>query len=223
MLTELQGWFAEQLPNRRLYPRRRGPFRAWLRDGDAWRPLVGIDISASGVGVMSLAPLPWGAVEFAAEVLERRIEFRGQSVWLQEGTLEEKRVWRGGFRTGSVNAEGWRAILDFCNTSLPPEQHVTEPPLVRVPPDDAERLIPHSLRDRIVELLAQSNRLVVLGAHPNLQFTYGGVVHRGERLLHKLVVASSAIDSSDSRVHLYQTAFHFNDELDEVSMEGSGE
>jgi hypothetical protein len=184
---------------------------------------VGIDISAAGVGVMSLAPLPWGAVELAAEVAERRIEFRGQSVWLQEGTLEEKRVWRGGFRTGSVNAEGWRAILDFCNASLAPEQQVTEPPLLRVPPDDAERLIPQSLRDRVVQLLAESNRLVVLGAHPNMQFSYGGVVHHGERLLHKLVVASSAMDSGDSRVHLYQTAFHFNDELDEVSMDGSAE
>lgn len=184
---------------------------------------MGIDISAAGVGVMSLAPLPWGGVEFAAEVLERRIEFLGKSVWLQEGTLEDKRVWRGGFRTGSVSAEGWRTILDFCNAALPAEQQVTEPPLLRIPSDDAERLIPQPLRDQIVQLLAQSNRLAVLGAHPNMQFTYGGVVHRGERLMHKLVVTSSAIDSGDSRVHLYQTMFHFNDDLDEVSMDGSPE
>lgn len=221
MLTELQGWFAEQLPNRRVYPRRRGPFRAWIREDEAWRPLVGIDISAAGIGVMSLRPLPWGGVQLAAQMSEMRIEFRGKTVWLQEGTLEEKRVWRGGFRTGSIDAEGWRSILDFCNASLPAEQHVVEPPVLRISADDAERLLPGSLRDRIIQLLSESNRLAVIGAHPSLQFSYGGVVHRGDRVLHKLVVASSAMAASDNRVHLYQTAFHFNDECDQVSMEGS--
>lgn len=220
MLTELQGWFAEQLPNRRLYPRRRGPFRAWLREGEAWKPLIGIDISASGLGVMSLAPLPWGAVELAAEVVGQRIEFLGKSVWLQEGMLEEKRVWRAGFRTGSIHAEGWRAILDYCNASLPPEQHVVEPPLLRIPPDDAERLLPQPLRDRIMQLLTESNRLLALGAHPNMQFSYGGVVLHGDTLLHKLVISSSAMNASDNRVHLYQTAFHFNDDCDGLSMNG---
>lgn len=210
-----------QLPSRRLYPRRRGPFRAWIRNGEHWQPLVGIDISACGIGVMSLQPLPWGTVEFAAQVLERRIEFLGRSVWLQEGTLEERRVWRGGFRTGSIQAEGWRSILDYCNASLPPEQHVLEPPMLRIPPDDAERLLPQALRERIVEMLAEARRVTHLTSHPNVQFTYGGVVHYEDRMLHKLAVASSGIDSSDNRVRVYQTAFYFNDDLDDIAMDGS--
>lgn len=219
MLAQLEAWFIDQLPSRRLYPRRRGPFRAWLRVAEAWLPLVGIDISAGGMGVMSLKPLPWGTADFAAEVSERRIEFGAQSVWLQEGMLEEKPVWRGGFRTGSISAQDWRTILDFCNAALPEDQLVSEPPVLRIPPEDAERVLPQPLRELIIQRLAESNRVMLLGPHPNVQFNYGGVVHRDDRLLHKMLVASSAIDTADNRVHAYQTCFYFNDALDDVSME----
>jgi len=161
-----------------------------------------VDISPAGIGIMSLEPLPWGDIGFAAEVQQQRIEFRGESVWVQEGTLEAKRVWRGGFRTGSIEAQAWRVILDFCNQSLPPEEHVSEPPLLRIPQEDVERVLPSELRERVIDMLARSN-----GASGPLapQYAYGGVVNRGDRVLHKLA-AGPAI-------------FYFNDALDDVTME----
>lgn len=208
MLSALQTWFADQLPNRRLYPRRRGPFRAWLRGADDWEPIIGVDISPAGIGLMSLQQLPWGETSFAAEVLGQRIEFRGESVWVQEGMLESKRVWRGGFRTGSIVAQAWRVVLDFCNQSLPPEEHVSEPPVVRIPQDDLERVLPAPLRERVLDMLTQRQ-----GASPNgtrgVQFSYGGVVNRGDRVLHKLAVASNMLDAT----------FYFDDALDHLTMD----
>ncbi|HEY9180833.1 MAG TPA: hypothetical protein VIO32_08935 [Candidatus Baltobacteraceae bacterium] len=219
MLSQLQGWFADQLPNRRLYPRRPGPFRVWLAGEGEWHPLIGMDIAAGGIGVMSLAPLPWGGVALAAEVLNRRIEFAGQSVWVQEGTLETKRVWRGGFKIGSIGAEAWRTILDFCNASLPSEQHVSEPPMVRVPPHEVERLVPEALRSRIVDMLSKADRVTLLGPQPSLQFSYGGVVHHGDSLRHKMMVASNTV-AADNRVHGYETVFYFDDEFNDVTIDG---
>lgn len=218
MLSELQAWFSDQLPNRRLYPRRNGPFRVWLAHDGQWQPLIGMDLAAGGIGVMSLQPLPWGAVALAAEVLKRRIEFAGQSVWVQEGTLEAKRVWRGGFKIGHIDAEGWRTILDFCNASLPEEQQVLEPPMLRVPAYDVDRLVPEDLRDRIIDLLAQAQRVTMLGAQPNLQFSYGGVVHHGESLRHKMIVVSNAM-GDDNRVHPYETVFYVGDDVSSVTIE----
>lgn len=177
-----------------------------------------MDVSAAGIGVMSLRPLPWGAVPFAAEVSGRRIEFQAHSVWVQEGTLEEKRVWRGGFRIGSINAEGWRSILDYCNASLPADQQVVEPPMLRVPPHEVERVLPEALRTRIAEALLAANRVTFLGAHPNLQYSYGGVVHRDEGLLHKMCVVSHSVESGN-RVQTYETAVYFGDGLDDISIE----
>ena len=218
MLTELRAWFADQLPNRRLYPRRPGPFRAWLAEGEELHPVIGTDIAASGIGVMSLEPLPWGAVSFAAEIRGERISFHGYSVWVQEGTLEEKRVWRGGFRMGAIDAQGWRSILDFCNAALPATEQVGEPPLVRIPADDAERLLPHALRERIAAMLANANRVTFLGTHPNLQYAYGGVVHFEGSARHRLCVYSNAVDK-DNRVHANETVFYFSDDLRSVSMD----
>lgn len=153
---------------------------------------------------MSLQPLPWGEMHFAAEVLEQRIEFRGESVWVQEGTLEAKRVWRGGFRTGAIVAQAWRVILDFCNQSLPPEEHVNEPPMVRIAHEDAERVLPAQLRERVADMLARNNG--ASGAGPlALQYSYGGVVNRGGRVLHKLAAGSAT--------------FYFNDALDDITMD----
>ena len=179
-----------------------------------------MDIAAGGIGVMSLQPLPWGAVSLAAEVLDRRIEFAGHSIWVQEGTLEAKRVWRGGFKIGTIGAEAWRTILDFCNASLPSDQHVSEPPAVRVPPHETERLLPEALRTRIIELLAQAERVTLLGPQPSLQFSYGGVVHRGDHLRHKMTVASNAV-AADNRVQSYETVFYFNDDLSDVTMDAA--
>lgn len=177
-----------------------------------------MDLAAGGIGVMSLQPLPWGAVPFAAEVAGGRIEFQAHSVWVQEGALEEKRVWRGGFRIGSINAEGWRAILDYCNASLPPDQQVTEPPMLRVPGHEVERILPEQLRTRIAELLLAANRVTFLGAYPNLQFSYGGVVHREDGLLHKMSVTSHAVESGN-HVQNYETVVYFGDGLDDVSID----
>lgn len=177
-----------------------------------------MDIAAAGIGVMSLQQLPWGAVPFAAEVCGRRIEFEAHSIWVQEGTLEEKRVWRGGFRIGSINADGWRSILDYCNASLPAEQQVMEPPVLRVPAHEVERVLPESLRTRIAEVLLAANRVTFLGAHPNLQFSYGGVVHHGEELLHKMSVVSHVMESGN-RVQTYETAVYFNDGMDDLAID----
>lgn len=206
------------MPNRRLYPRRPGPFRVWLAREDEWQPLIGMDIAAGGIGVMSLQPLPWGDVALAAEVLNQRIEFAGHSVWVQEGMLEAKHVWRGGFKIGHIGAAGWRIILDFCNASLPAEQHVHEPPMLRVPAYDIDRLLPDELRKRIIELLAQAERVTLLGAQPNLQFSYGGVVHHGESLRHKMMVVSNAM-GSDNRVHPYETVFYIDDDISDVTID----
>jgi hypothetical protein len=139
-------------------------------------------------------------------------------VWVQEGTLEAKRVWRGGFKIGHIGAEAWRAILDFCNTSLPQEQQVQEPPMLRIPAYDTDRLVPDVLRERIVELLAQAERVTLMGHQPNLQYSYGGVVHHGNALLHKMLVVSNA-KTADNRVHSHETVFYINDDMTSVTMD----
>lgn len=222
MLADLLTWFSGRPENRRRYPRRNGGFRAWFATPTGWTALVGVDISASGMGLVSPAKWEKDEVNFRVQVEERPIMLRAKQVWCIPGTLQGRQVWRYGVRYTGIAADDWDALVRFCsNESVTQENKAQkELELVRMQADDVERLIPQRLQDRMLAMLVQSRKLAPLEKEkiPLVQYFYGGTVKRNSKTMHRLSIHSRINDEATGEQVSYDTRFLFDDSGTEIEM-----
>ena len=222
MMTSLLSWFAGQ-PQKRTYPRRREAYRVWYAAAGKWLPAAGIDISASGLGVLSPAELPAPEVDFRIVLQEKNIVVRAQTVWTQPEMYQGKRAWRYGMRIVGIAADDWDAIVRYCSGGKVVEENVAqkELELVRMQPDDVARLIPEKLQRRLLQMLAERRRLAPLDERPPLvQYSYGGVVKRDKVMMHRLQIHSRVENAGSGEMESYNTVFLFDDGGQHVAIEG---
>lgn len=223
MMTSLLSWFAGQPQNRRQYPRRREGFRAWYADSGKWLPAAGIDISASGLGVLVPAELAKEENDFRVVLQETAIIVRAKKVWTQPGTFQGKPAWRYGLRITGVAADDWDAIVRYCTGEKISQENVAqkELELVRMQPDDVARLIPQKLQRLLLQMLVERRRLAPLDERPPLvQYSYGGAVRRGDSMLHRMQIHSRVENVASGEMESYNTVFLFDDAGTRVSIEG---
>jgi len=202
MLHDLITFFTGAPQNRRKYPRRSGPFPAWIAQGSTWANITCLDISGSGIGVVSTISVgPEVNVRVALE--NRNILIRAKRVWQQQGMAKGKPAWRCGLTFIGVSADDWDAIVRFCNNgSVNVENKAQqELELVRMQADDVARLIPKKLQDQLLAVLVQRGRLAPLNEKtPLVQFSYGGVIKRGGKALQRLSIHSRITDAITGEV-----------------------
>jgi hypothetical protein len=93
--------------------------------------------------------------------------------------------------------------------------------LVKLKADDVARLIPKKLQDTLLAMLVQKGRLAPMADQktPLVQYSYGGVLKRGGKALHRLSIHSRLRDSTTGEVKAFDTRFLFDDQGTNVTME----
>lgn len=221
MINDLIGFFTGAPQNRRKYPRRPGPLRAWTAAGNTWANVVCTDISGSGIGVVSPATIGTEA-NFRVMLEEKPVLIRAKRVWEQPGTLQGKAAWRYGFTFTGISADDWDTVVRFCNNDQVTLENKAqkELELVRLKADDVARLIPKKLQDQLLSILVERRRLAPIDDKtPLVQYLYGGVVKRGNGAMHRLVIHSRVRDRVTGEITDYDTKFYFDDSGGNVSMD----
>lgn len=221
MLGDLITFFTGSPQNRRKYPRRHGPFKAWTAQGSNWASVVCLDISGSGLGVVSSGAVGAEA-NFRVMIETRPVTIRAKRVWEKPGTLQGKPAWRCGYVFTGISADDWDAVVRFCNNDTVAVENKAqkELELVRLQADDVDRLIPKRLQDQLLSMLVERRRLAPLdGKTPLVQYLYGGVTKRTERAYHHLTIRSRVRDTVTGDISTFDTRFVFDDQGNNVGID----
>ncbi|HET9030611.1 MAG TPA: PilZ domain-containing protein [Candidatus Aquilonibacter sp.] len=221
MLNDLITFFTGAPQNRRKYPRRPGPFPAWVAIGSQWQNCACLDISGSGLGLVSQASLP-EEINLRVQIESRNVVIRAKRVWQQPGTAQGKPAWRYGLTFTGISADDWDAVIRFCNNDLVEVENKAqkELELVKLKADDVARLIPKRLQDQMLTMLVSKGRLAPIDEKtPLVQYSYGGVMKRSGKALHRLSIHSRVRDDLTGEVKAYDTRFYFDDQGGNVTVD----
>jgi PilZ domain len=214
MLDELLGWFTGKEPNRRKYPRKRKPYRATVSaDGVLQKPAIGLDISGGGLCLLTQEPTGRDEFEVRATIETRVLRMRAKSVWQDTVSHQGKSVWRYGLRFTGISADDWDAIIRYTTDKPIEETNKAQEELVsvRMTPDDASRLLPIALQQRLLASLVERRRLAPLQENvtPLVQYFYSGVVRYNNLLVHRLTIQSKVVGPEGNE--MFETRFVFDD------------
>lgn len=195
----------------------------WFAADAGWTALTPVDISASGMGVISTTQFAKSELNFRVSVDDKPIIVRAKHVWCIQGTLQGKPVWRYGLQYTGIAADDWDALVRFCsNEAVNVENKAQrELELVRMQADDVARLIPQRLQERLLVMLVQAHRLAPLETDkiPLVQYFYGGTMTRGGRPMHRLSIHSRILDEVTGETHSYDTRFIFDESGSDIEMQ----
>ncbi len=215
MLPELLAWFTGKEPNRRKFPRKRKPYRATFSvdGGTTQKPAIGLDISGGGLCVLTQEPVGRDEFEVRATLDARTVRVRAKSVWQDTVAHQGKSVWRYGMRFTGISADDWDAIIRYTTDKSVAETNKAQEELttVRMTPDDADRLLPSRLQQRLLHMLVERRRLAPLKGTqtPLVQYFYSGVVRHEGRLMHRLTIQSKVVGTEGDE--MFETRFVFDD------------
>lgn len=222
MLPELLAWFTGKEPNRRKYPRKRKPYRATFSvdAGTTQKPAIGLDISGGGLCVLTQEPVGRDEFEVRATLDSRTIRVRAKSVWQDTVTHQGKSVWRYGMRFTGISADDWDAIVRYTTDKAVAEGNKAQEELatVRMTPDDANRLLPTRLQQRLLAMLVERRRLAPIRGNqtPLVQYFYSGVVRHEGKLMHRLTIQSKVVGGESDE--MFETRFVFDDSGETVTI-----
>jgi hypothetical protein len=220
--SDLLGWFTGRASNRRKYPRKNKPYRATVSaDGGATQKgAIGLDISGGGVCVLTKEPVGRGEFEVRAILDTHVVRARTKSVWQDTVVHNGESVWRYGAAFTGISADDWDAIIRYSTDQLVAEANRAQAELeaVRMTPDDANRLFPAELQQKLLELLVERRRLAPLQENitPLVQYFYSGVVRHKNALVHELMIASRIVGPEE--VETYETLFVFDEQASNIQI-----
>lgn len=198
MFDDIVEWFLGRSGDRRQYKRRTGAFHLWWQTGTAekpeMRPGIGVDISPNGL--MFLLPDKIASSEYnlVLRIHDHKMPVRVRHV-RNDQVQHHGRTWNRymGEFTG-IAADNWDRICRYVNEEdEPKDRRKMQNQEMAKQPDDAYRLLPKAVQDKIVEILAQKNRIdrPSAGQTPLLKLFYGGLVKQaGKPPAHRVNVHS---------------------------------
>ncbi len=175
--------------------RRRYPI-AWLR-GEALVPALGLEISEKGILFATRDAPPGRIIDVAIDVNGRRVRARVKIA--RQGTMARDGVdWAliAGVFEG-IAADDWDAIVRFCkNFNAPGNKAAEELAAMAGADDDAYRLLPLRVQQRVVSALIGAGRLAPNSRpeNPLLRMSYAGKTSTG---VHRLSVHSRRHEDSE--------------------------
>ena len=197
MLNELVKRLGAGKPDRRSADRIRRRFPiSWLRDG-VLVPGQGLEISEKGILFATREPLPGGRVEVAIDLKGRRVRAR-LKVARQGSIARDGAAWQliAGTYEG-IAADDWDAIVRFCkNLADPVNKGAEELSALGGDDDDAYRLLPLRVQERVVAALIAAGRLAA-GSDPKnplLRMSYSGKTVTGT---YRLAVHSRRVEDGE--------------------------
>jgi hypothetical protein len=215
LLNELVKRFSGRPAERRLGARVRKKYPiAWIR-GTELVPAAGLEIGETGLLFATRTPPSGPHVDVVVDLDKRRIRVR--LTVARSGPIERDGVaWTLIAATyEGIAADDWDAIVRFCRAQPEPENKAaSELAALASTDDDAYRLLPLKIQQRVVDALARAGRLAPWEEHksPLLRMIYAGA-NRG---VHRLTVHSRL--SLDGEVFFFDSVISV-DEAGNVALD----
>jgi hypothetical protein len=218
ILGDVIEWFLGRSGDRRQYKRRAGAFHLWWQTGTPEKPEMkpGIGVEISPSGLMFLLPDRIGTPEYnlVLRINDKKMPVRVRHVRGDQVT-HHGRTWNrymGEFL--GIAADNWDTICRYVNEEEEPQdRRKMQNQEMAKQTDDAYRLLPMAIQQKIVAMLIAKNRLDAPhpGQTPLLKLFYGGLVKRaGKSPAHRVNVHSRK--TINDELVAFDTRFLVDDE-----------
>lgn len=198
ILGDIVEWFLGRSGDRRQYKRRSGAFHLWWQAGTVekpdMRPGIGVDISPNGLMFLLQDAISSPEYTLVLRIGDHKMPVRVRHVRGDQVT-HHGRTWNRymGEFTG-IAADNWDRICRYVNEEdEPQDRRKMQNQEMAKQTDDAYRLLPKAVQDKIVEMLVTKHRIdrPQAGQTPLLKLFYGGLVKRaGKSPAHRVNVHS---------------------------------
>lgn len=218
VLGDLVDWFLGRAGDRRQYKRRPGAFHLWLQSGsgtgaDAMKPGIGVELSPNGLMFIIPEKIPTAEFNLVLRLNDQKMPVRVRAVRNDEishhGTTWNR--YMGEFV--GIAADNWDRIVRYVNQEEEPlDRRKNQNQEMEKQPDDAYRLLPLAVQNKIVQMLVGKHRLAppAPGQPPLLKLFYGGLVKRpGKGPAHRINVHSRV--TINDEVLAYDSRFLVDD------------
>lgn len=203
-------WFLSRAGDRRQYKRRTGAFRVWYKaDVNAANDAIGVEISPKGLAFIVRDEVTDPELTVSLSIRSHRFMARLKRV--RNDQVEHKsETWNRYFCVFSgIAADNWDLIVRFVNdVSEPVDRRKLQNQEMHEKVDDAYRLLPTSVQNKLVDILVDQKKLErpKHGEAPLIKMFYGGL-HRvnGQEPRHRVNVHSRMV--VDGEAMAYDTRF----------------
>lgn len=217
--------FGNKNKDKRKYLRREKAFSADWTPAPEVAPItvIGLDVSAGGVGILSREPIVPDEFILRIKLDSRVIPTRVKKQRSLPGTLQGQKAFRYGLAFVSISADDWDAVVRWSKGGAADEagnKAQSDLEMVRMSSDDADRLMPVALQNRLLSGLTRRGRLAPLqpNQQPLVQYFYGGTVKRNGMMMHRLAILSRVADTDGAGPQEFRTMFYFDESGGHVEM-----
>lgn len=197
MFGDIIEWFLGRAGDRRQYKRKPGAFHVWYQPdpSNAQLRVQGVGMEISPNGLMFIIPESIGTPEFSviARLRDQNIPLRVKKV-RNDHVDHQGTTWhRYMCEFVGIAADDWDAIVRYVNDVPEENRRKMQNQELSEKVDDAYRLLPLALQQRIVQMLVSQKKLEQpkAGQPPLLKLFYGGLVKRpGQKAAHRFNVHS---------------------------------
>jgi len=218
--------FGNKNKDKRRHTRREKAFSADWTAAPEVPPIavIGIDVSASGAGILAREEIKNDEFILRLKLDERVIPTRVKKARTLPGTLQGAKAFRYGVEFVSISADDWDAVVRWSKGGSAAEtgnKVKSDLEMVRMTADDADRLMPVALQNRLLGGLVRRGRLAPLAPNqqPLVQYFYGGTVRRNAIMMHRLAIVSRVTDTVNNGAPAeFRTMFYFDDGGQHIEM-----
>ena len=197
MFGDIIEWFLGRAGDRRQYKRRAGAFHVWYQpdpnDAKNMKQGVGLEVSPNGLMFIMPEAIPTPEYNLVVRLREQNIPLRVKNVRNDQVQHQGKSWYRYMGEFQGVSADHWDAIVRYVNDEPEVDRRKMQNSEPTDKMDDAYRLLPLALQQKIVDMLVSQNKLdqPKPGQTPLLKLFYGGLVKRpGQKPAHRFNVHS---------------------------------
>lgn len=212
MFGDIIEWFLGRAGDRRQYKRRSGAFHVWYQpkpnDTSVMKQGVGLEISPNGLMFIMPEPIQQQEFSLVVRLRENNIPLRVRQIRGDQVQHQGKMWYRYMGEFQGVAADNWDAIVRYVNDEPEIDRRKMQNQEPSEKTDDAYRLLPLALQQKIQDLLISQRKLEQPkpGQGPLLKLFYGGLVKRaGQKPAHRFNV-HSRVKKGDEMV-AYDTRF----------------
>jgi hypothetical protein len=197
MFGDIIEWFLGRAGDRRQYKRRPGAFPVWYQPKPGsqsdLKQCIGLELSPNGLMFMAQQAIESPESTLVARVGERNITLRVKRVRGDQVQYQGATWHRYMCEFVGIAADDWDAIVRYVNDEPDPDRRKMQNQEVSDKVDDAYRMLPMAMQQRIMQMLISQNKLETPkpGQTPLLKLFYGGLVKRpGAKAAHRFNVHS---------------------------------
>ncbi len=193
MFGDVVEWLLGKGDDRRQYKRRPGQFHLWLMQAAGTDPLPGhgVELSPNGLMFLMPAPIPTPTYNLVLRIRETNVPVRVKTVRNDTVDHQGKQWYRYMGEFTGVAADHWDVIVRYVNDQPEPVDRSKEAKTSK--PDDAYRLLPMAIQQKLIAKLVEQHKLEMPhpGQQPLMKMFYGGKIEKpGQKPQHRVNIHS---------------------------------